>query len=58
MNGWANQVVDPDNCKRCCTGTSRAEPLSILNVPQNLDWKKLEETPTRTDVDVISFTNA
>jgi len=58
MNGWANQIVYPDNCKQHCTGTCRAEPLSVLSVPQNVDWKKLQETPTRTDVDVISFTNA
>ena len=38
--------------------TCRAELLSILSVPQNVDWKKLQETPTRTDLDVISFTNA
>ena len=55
-NGWANKVVDPDNCKQCSSG--RAEPLSILNVPQNLNWEKLQETLTKTDTNVMSFTNA
>ena len=56
-NGWANRVVDPDKYAQCSSG--RAEPLSILNVPQNLDWKKLQEGFTRTDAnEMISFTNA
>ena len=58
VNSIAQVLVYPDNCKQHCTGTCRAEPLSVLSVPQNVDWKKLQETPTRTDVNVISFTNA
>lgn len=56
-NGWANKVVDPDNSIQSSSG--RAEPLSILNVPQNLNWEKLQEAFTRTDAnEMISFTNA
>lgn len=56
-NGWANRVVDPDKYAQCSSG--RAEPLHIMNVPQNLDWEKLQEAFTRTDAnEMISFSNA
>ena len=54
-NGWVNEVVDPDNNIQC--GSVRAEPLSTLNVLQDLNWKKLQEAFTRDDNE-ISFTNA
>ena len=57
-NGWANRVVDPDKNKNAQCSSGRAEPLNILNVPQNLNWVKLQEVFTRTDVNEISFTNA
>ena len=53
-NGWANEVIDPDNNIRC--GSVRAEPLSTLTVPQDLNWEKLQEAFTRDDNE-ISFTN-
>ena len=55
-NGWANEVVDPDN--NIQLGSVRAEPLSTLNVPQDLNWEKLQEAFTRDDHEMISFTNA
>ena len=56
VNGWANEVVDPDNDMQ--HGSVRAEPLSTLNVPQDLNWEKLQEAFTRDNHELISFTNA
>ena len=55
VNGWANEVVDPDN--NIQRGSVRAEPLSTLNVPQDLNWEKLQEAFTRDNHELISFTN-